>query len=298
MTDLQPFARGLAFAPTIRVPLIAPVAPVAPRLHRLRWTALRYRLPRTTSGIRSSVWRELTDVGALNLQYGVWALPHGRDQDRLESLFARIRAAGGEVSAAIVGRETLDDIELQSRLTRACDRLWDAFFNDADLLASKLAQGEIGDSERHAALDDLRSSFATVMVRDVIGSEAAGRASVRLDTFLAEILDAPDPTDHRTDGAHLADPVDGSCAARHGIEVVATWMLENGDLRGAARVAPYPTARWERAFEDFEARLYKPSARRVPVRHGTLTWTCAPDALESALASLDARLAHFRRSLG
>ena len=287
MTDLHAsFPRGIAPAPVTRSSVATPVGVLAPdHEHRLRWTALRYRLPRTTAGIRSAVWRELTDLGALNLQYGVWALPHGRDHDRLDALFARIREVGGEVSASVVGRRSLEDLELQGRLTHSCERLWDAFFNDADLLVSRLAAGTTPPEDGLASLDGLRASFAAIIVRDLIGSEAAGRASARLDACAAAVLaggDAPDVRDGRV---------------RRRVEVVATWMLDDGDLRGAAQITPFPSVIWERAFEDFEARLYRPSARRVPVRHGTLTWTCTVDGLDASLASLDARLAHFDRYL-
>lgn len=273
-----------AGGPLRPTPVVVPAPVLAP--DRLRWMALRYSLPQSTSRIRSAVWRELVDLEAINLQYGVWALPYGRDEDRVEVLFERIRDAGGTVQADVVGHDTMTDVELQSRLTQACEHLWDEFSIAADWFGAQLASGQGTLDEQLAGLDDLRARFGAVMMRDVLGSDASGRASARLDGFTLALLGDEDPAT-RPSGRPL----------RRRVEVAATWVLESGALRAAARILPVPDIRWERACEHFETVVYQPSARRVPLRHGTFTWTTTPDELSTVLESLDRRLDQFTRYL-
>lgn len=64
------------------------------------WIAMSYSLPASPSSSRVYVWRKLRELGA-QLRQGLALLPPGRaNQQRLQTLAAKIRGMGGEAMVA------------------------------------------------------------------------------------------------------------------------------------------------------------------------------------------------------
>ena len=61
-----------------------------------RWLLLSPQLPATPSSLRVLVWRRMQNVGALNLQNGLWLLPHTPDHEQfINATLADIEKHGG-----------------------------------------------------------------------------------------------------------------------------------------------------------------------------------------------------------
>lgn len=64
-----------------------------------RWVMLAYRLPRTPSTPRITLWRKLRRLGVAQIAEGVVALPASRDtREQLEWLAEDVVGAGGEAT--------------------------------------------------------------------------------------------------------------------------------------------------------------------------------------------------------
>ncbi len=60
------------------------------------WLLLSPQLPATPSSLRVLVWRRMQNVGALNLQNGLWLLPHTPDHEQfINATLADIEKHGG-----------------------------------------------------------------------------------------------------------------------------------------------------------------------------------------------------------
>jgi hypothetical protein len=92
----------------------------------LRWSRFSYELPPDHAGRRRTLWRQLRQVRALKLLPGEWAMAHDEHDDpNLDRLVTAVRAAGGSATVREVGRSGVDEVELQVRLCRSCESLWD-----------------------------------------------------------------------------------------------------------------------------------------------------------------------------
>lgn len=68
-------------------------------MHSSRWVMLVYRLPRTPSTPRITLWRKLRRLGVAQIVDGVVALPADPDaRERLEWLAEEVVQAGGEAT--------------------------------------------------------------------------------------------------------------------------------------------------------------------------------------------------------
>ncbi len=248
------------------------------------WMVFEYVLARPDRSARAVIWRRLRSMRALNVKQGAWAvLLCDGQRERLLSLAEWITAAGGSASVTEVGYETSADRELQSRLNRACERLWDDFFNEADFFPDPGLPGTEAHAEAAAVLHRLRSLFAEIVVQDGVQSDAGKVAAVRLDA-LAGALGEEAPFEPRLG-------TDRRCR----VEVGASWHLCNGDVRTTAVLAPAPSQMWDLAFAQFEASVYTPSATRVPLQHGTFTWTAPADDRAAGVKAIEERVSRFQQ---
>lgn len=251
---------------------------------RPAWMVFEYTLPAADRSLRAIVWRLLRSMHALNLKQGAWAVALGEGQlERLRSLAGRITAAAGTASMVEVGYERPAERELQSRLNRACERVWDGFFNEADFFP---APGEPTSDARGAAeevFDRLQTLFAEGMVKDIVQSDASWVASTRLDELGERLLDGQH--DERLDAEK-----------RCRVEMAVQWQLCNGLTRNVAVLSPIPALAWNRAFRRFEETMYLPRADRVELRHGTFTWVDATDDGAEMMRALEERVGRFQRS--
>jgi hypothetical protein len=69
------------------------------RVQGTQWVMLVYRLPRTPSTPRITLWRKLRRIGVAQVVDGVVALPAGPDnRERLEWLAEEVVHAGGDAT--------------------------------------------------------------------------------------------------------------------------------------------------------------------------------------------------------
>lgn len=250
----------------------------------MRWTAFHYRLTAAPPRVRSALWRELHDLGAANLRQGLWAVPHGElDTVDLQPALDLVTGAGGEASTQIVGRGPRD-LELQATLVRACEHVWDEFFNASDRLTVGLTR-DLVVADHLVELDALRATFRDLLVRDLVMSEAAARAGVRLDEHVAA---APAPRG----GDRLVRPV------RRGVEIIGAHRLDDGTARYVVDVDPAFPLEEERSFLEFEAMAYTPDAGRVPLCHGCFVWVGVPAERDAAISAIEQRLRRYEQYRG
>jgi hypothetical protein len=242
----------------------------------LRWSRFSYELPPDHAGRRRTLWRQLRQIRALKLLPGEWAMAHDEHDDPgLDRLVTAVREAGGSATVREVGRSGIDEVELQVRLCRSCESLWDPFFNGADRVARargpKLSVDDV---------DRLRRRFADELPGDVMLSDAASRAAHRVDDLAGEVLARV-----KGDTPLHATPTR--------LDLVSAWALDNGAVRYIGEVQPFPSLLLERAFNEFEATVFQPSAQRIPLRHGVFVFTALPAARDTTLELLRQRLATF-----
>ncbi len=284
---------SLAFdlsAPAGLSPHLRSVPPVIDRTCRPIWLAFHYAVPSDASADRTAIWRDLQDLRALNLQPGTWAIGrHEHDRDRLIELIQRAQRSGGTATVSNVGFDTREDVELQSKLSRACEHLWDEFFNESDWYAATAAGGTGVLAEQRAELDGLRKMYAAIRVRDLVVSDASGRAGAQLDDF-TERLAAAGP---QRSGAADAP---SSAGANPRVELAASWRLRDGATSFIAATTPLTDLGWEQEFRAFEAHLYRPDPARVALRHGLFSWRGGPDSAATVLDGIANRIACFAAS--
>ncbi|MEZ5142569.1 MAG: hypothetical protein R2726_08660 [Acidimicrobiales bacterium] len=252
----------------------------------LRWTAFDYCLPPESGTKRRGIWRLLQGLDAVKLEPGRWAVPHGADdRAHLDPVIDRVAAAGGRWETRVVGRRSVEDVTQQTQLYRACERVWDGFFNATDRLATAFVAGTDGDPI--ASLGAIREDFGDRLARDLVLTDGVIRADARLTQLTESIVAAA--------GATLP-PDHGQRAPRLEAEVVR--RLDDGRVRAVARLAPLPPATWDLGFAAFEASVYRASPSRTPLQHGLWVITCPADELADELVSRRDRVEIFQRSLG
>jgi hypothetical protein len=248
------------------------------------WTALSFHLRADAKSRRVALWRELTRVRALNLEPRTWAIPHDETGTApISRVLGLVAAAGGTAEIAPARRS-----EIHLRI--ACRRLWDSFFNDLDELRDEIEAGSGSDGVLVETIDQLRGVFVGFRRRDLVGRDAvrAGHRLAECEVLLAARVSAFDALG---DGApvprlrpRLLDRVDAVA-------------LEDGTVRYLAVLDPVPPVNWERAFGEFERRVYSPSPDRRPLEHGTFVFTVAPAERDGSLERIARRLGWFEQSL-
>jgi hypothetical protein len=251
-----------------------------------RWSLLAYEMPGDDGPTRSHLWRHLRRLGALNLAHGSWAVPHSPSGDvepALDPLCRRLRAAGASVRVAEVDGTCPEDHGLVDRLVLACTRLWAPFGGAADDVLRTAAGGPGPGGRLAEGVEALRQRFAATLPRDLVRSDEAETAARRLDdlTWIDGNVRRAEPPEHPAPACPM-------------LAVAAVHPLVDGSLRVVARLDPLPPWRWEHAFAEFEAQLYRGDPGRPAVRHGTVT-VCGPEAaMPGALDAVQARLDRFR----
>lgn len=263
-------------------------ADAAADVDRPVWFAFRYSLHGRSDAVRAAVWRELKDMQALNVRQRTWAVAERADEhERLAELTERVCLGGGAASLDRVGHDTPTDDDLQSRLDRACERLWDDFFSAAESSPALLQPDAHPSAERRAAIQELRARFAATTARDIVGSEAGRRADARLSALTTDLHGSGEP-----------DPDIRPHARAPRVHLATSWALCGGATHFVARLEPLPDAWWDEAFAQFEAYVYLPSPDRVPLRHGTFTATAPAGEVAARVADLDARVQRFLERQG
>ncbi len=270
-------------------PAAAPTLPgVVDVSSRPIWLAFQYAIPSGASAERTAIWRDLQDLRALNLQPGVWAIGrHEHDRDRLADLIQRAHRSGGSATARTVGFDTRDDVVLQSKLSRACEHLWDDFFNHSDWYAATSLDPTVTPAARIGELDALRREFASMRVRDLVVSEASQRASAQLDQYAARLMASTPPG---------GSPEEDQRPTHPRVDITASWRLRAGSTTFVAETVPAAGLRWEQDLRAFEALVYRPDPGRVELHHGVFTWSGPPDSAAATVVAIDKRLACFAAS--
>lgn len=248
------------------------------------WCVFEYALPTPDRSLRAVVWRQLRDMRALNVAQGIWAVVLCEGQHgRLMDLADRIAEAGGTSSTREVGYEMPEDKRMQSRLNRACERLWDDFFNAADFFPRP---ADASPEDRLVALDALQAVYTECLVHDCVRSDAGLGARGRLDELIRDV------TGHLSDDS--PPPVEPGRWGR--VERASSWLLCSGDSLSIAVLAPAPGVAWELAFRRFERSVYVPSETRVDICYGTFVWTGAAEEAPGVLTTLQHRVDLFESS--
>jgi hypothetical protein len=221
----------------------------------------------------------------LNLESGLWAIPHNdNDEIDLEQVAKIVEHAGGETSMRVVGRADADDVEQHVRLWRACERVWDDFFTELDRLTIRITAGTGAAASHHEELQRLREAFGELLVTDLVGSDGSIRAAVRLEHLADALGDLP------------GRDVDAPRRTRVAVSVVGGWSLDDGNCRYVLGLQPTPTTAWDRALRDFEASMYAP-ASRPSIRHGAVAVACPGRERDAAVRAVQRRVTLFERYL-
>lgn len=131
-------------------------------VQRIRWVMLVYRLPRTPSTPRITLWRKLRRLGVAQVVDGVVALPlDSRNREQLEWLADEVVEAGGD--ATIWVSETSTAAQERALAAVMAERIaaeYRAVIQDA---ASALTSSEV---ERRRTLARLRRGLRRIGSRD------------------------------------------------------------------------------------------------------------------------------------
>jgi hypothetical protein len=180
------------------------------------------------------------------------------------------------------------DTDLGCRLVRACEQLWDGFFNRADQLECAEHDDCVVGSIALHRVRELRDEYAELVSTDLVMSGASSRAARRLDRCSAWAM-AKVPT-------LTIEPAERS--TRHRVALAAAPVaLADGAMRYVARLEPAVSLVWERELHAFESVVYRPDPSRLPIAHGVACFSCASDDRDDRLASLEGRVRRFEQSL-
>ena len=152
---------------------------------RLKWVFLLYRLPRTPSTPRITLWRSLRRLGVVQLADGLVALPlDARTREQLEWLADEVLEAGGEASIWIAeAGSATQERALAARMAGAVAAEYRAV--EAAALAARSATA----SSRRRTVRRLRRDLRAIRARDYFPPSEAAEARRSVDA-LAEAMEA------------------------------------------------------------------------------------------------------------
>jgi hypothetical protein len=261
---------------------------------RVLWLALRYSVGSRSA--RAAAWRRLQKVQAINIEPGLWGVRAGpAEAEQFDAVAALIEDAGGHARVDEIGLQPGVEVALTSRLERACERLWDEFFNAAEWYAAthELRSGDDdAPTVAHDRVEDLAGLFAmfgTLATRDVVQSQAMERAEWAVLRDTRDLLtslgpDAPAPS---------APPLGRGPRVR----LAARGLCGDGSATYVALVRPGIDPLWEAAFAAFEERTFVPDPTRPALRAGSFRWVGDPAGEAEVLRGLDRRVRLFESSL-
>jgi hypothetical protein len=149
------------------------------------WVFLVYRLPREPSTPRSSVWRKLRRIGAVQLADGLVALPDdARTREQLEWIAEEVLAADGSAMLWQATPTTLAD-ERQVATAMAQERA----IEYSDLIVRAEAALDAPMPEQRRALRGLRGELRQIRRRDYFAAEGRDEAVAAVDALAATVAD-------------------------------------------------------------------------------------------------------------
>src|SRR5436190_1007944 len=129
---------------------------------RISWVLLAYRLPREPSTPRSTLWRNLRRLGAVQVLDGLAALPlDSRNREQLEWLADEVVEAGGEATIWVYETSTAaQERALAAAMAGRIAAEYRAIISDA---VNALDRSEV---ERRRTLSRLRRGLRRIGSRD------------------------------------------------------------------------------------------------------------------------------------
>jgi hypothetical protein len=150
-----------------------------PAVQGTQWVMLVYRLPRTPSTPRITLWRKLRRMGVAQIMDGVVALPVGPDKrERLEWLAEEVVQAGGDATIWLSQPATAAQHRaLAAEMTERVDAEYRA-------IAAEAGAAHRGRPvDRRRALARLRRELRRVEAREHFPSREAGAAREAVDAL-------------------------------------------------------------------------------------------------------------------
>ncbi len=154
-------------------------------MHEQEWLLFLSQLPASPSSMRVMVWRKMHMAGAVNLQNGVWILPHTQVQEEfVQSLLENIVRQGNtaqifvvhalnpEVEADLMRRYRADRDQEYAELIEQCDGMLSELSKETQL--EKFTFAELEENEQN--LDRLKNWLIHIQERDFFEAPNAPQA--------------------------------------------------------------------------------------------------------------------------
>src|SRR5215211_4321165 len=151
----------------------------------MKWLLFTFQLPTSLSSLRVMVWRRMKAAGAVNLQNGVWLLPHTKEQERIvDDLLSYLQEQGAD-GQSFAATTLSDNVEkdLVQRFRGLRDEEYAELIERCQGLLAELAKetkkrkftfAELEENEDD--LQKLESWLARIQARDLIGGARAVEA--------------------------------------------------------------------------------------------------------------------------
>ncbi len=148
---------------------------------RISWVLLAYRLPREPSTPRSTLWRKLRRLGAVQVLDGLAALPlDARNREQLEWLADEVVEAGGEATIWI------GELGSGAQERELASRMCDAVAADYDAVTEAAASArEQPPGQRRRTVKRLRRELRRIRARDYFPPAEREVAQQALDELVA-----------------------------------------------------------------------------------------------------------------